>query len=410
VLKLLELQRHALLMYTSCGWFFDEISGIESVQVIQYAARAIQLAGELFEQDLEPEFLNRLERARSNLPEHSDGRAIYAKFVKPAMIDLPKVTAHYAISSIFNKHPEKIRVFSYTFEDEDRQVFISGKSRLGIGRVRVISEITLDSAVLSYAMLYLGEHNVTGGVRCFGSNEAYDIMAREIRETFEHADFPETIRLIDRHFESTPYSLKSLFKDEQRRILEEILATTREDLEGRFRLIAERYEPLMRFLQDVHTPLPPALKMVSNYVLHDDLIRQFQADQIELDRLRSLLEQAVAREAVLDPDVSYWVKHWLEERMRELAGNPADVERIAAIEAVAALVLPLPLGLNLWKVQNTYWELLQNVVPSFRTRADGGNAEARLWLERFLKLGQCLRFSTDPQLNQAAPAAHEQAA
>jgi alpha-amylase/alpha-mannosidase (GH57 family) len=47
-LKLMEMQRHAMLMYTSCGWFFDELSGIETTQVIQYAARTIQIYQELF--------------------------------------------------------------------------------------------------------------------------------------------------------------------------------------------------------------------------------------------------------------------------------------------------------------------------------------------------------------------------
>ena len=77
VLKLLEMQRHAMLMYTSCGWFFDELSGIETVQVIQYAGRAIQLARETSGIDLEPEFIEQLALARSNLPELGDGALIY---------------------------------------------------------------------------------------------------------------------------------------------------------------------------------------------------------------------------------------------------------------------------------------------------------------------------------------------
>jgi hypothetical protein len=83
VLKLMELQRHAMLMYTSCGWFFDEISGIESVQVVQYAARALQLAKELFGEDLEPEFLKRFEAAKSNLAENQDGRKILKNLSNP---------------------------------------------------------------------------------------------------------------------------------------------------------------------------------------------------------------------------------------------------------------------------------------------------------------------------------------
>ena len=73
--KLLEMQRHAMLMYTSCGWFFDELSGIETVQVIQYAGRVVQLAEELFGNDIERRFLDKLALAKSNLPEHGDGAA-----------------------------------------------------------------------------------------------------------------------------------------------------------------------------------------------------------------------------------------------------------------------------------------------------------------------------------------------
>ncbi|MFH1647328.1 MAG: DUF3536 domain-containing protein, partial [Chloroflexota bacterium] len=100
-LKLLELQRHAMLMYTSCGWYFDDLSGIETVQIIQYAGRAVQLARELTGEDLEPGFLQRLELVKSNLRQHGDGKRIYDTFVKPAMIDLTKVAAHFAISSVF---------------------------------------------------------------------------------------------------------------------------------------------------------------------------------------------------------------------------------------------------------------------------------------------------------------------
>jgi alpha-amylase/alpha-mannosidase (GH57 family) len=74
-LKLLEMQRHAMLMYTSCGWFFDEVSGIETLQVLQYAGRVIQLARETGNLDLEPRFLERLAAAQSNVPEFGDGAA-----------------------------------------------------------------------------------------------------------------------------------------------------------------------------------------------------------------------------------------------------------------------------------------------------------------------------------------------
>ena len=101
-LKLLELQRHAMLMYASCGWFFDELSGIETVQAMLFAGRAVQLAQDLFGDSLESQFMERLASAQSNLPEYGDGRRIYEKFVRPAMVDWEQVGAHYAVSSLLN--------------------------------------------------------------------------------------------------------------------------------------------------------------------------------------------------------------------------------------------------------------------------------------------------------------------
>ena len=389
-LKLMELQRHAMLMYTSCGWFFDEISGIESVQVVQYAARALQLCKEIFGRDLEPEFLKRFENAKSNIPEHHDGRWIYEKFVKPAMIDWPEAEAHYAISSLFRQYEHQTRIFSFSFEDEERHLLNAGKTRLAVGRTRIRSEITQESDLLAYGVLYLGEHNLTGAVRRFESPQAYQAMFEEIKKAFDAADYPETIRLLDRHFGGTPHSLKSLFKDEQRRILEEILASTHEDLESRFRLITERYTPLMNFLQNVGAPLPRALETAREYVLHEDIRRRLEADPIDFDQLRALLTEAQLRDAqVLDANLSYAVKNRMERMIQQLVESPRDLNGMSALDQLARLVMPIPLGLNLWKVQNTYWELLRNADKNRPAEADQG----RDWTDKFAELGRTLGFS-----------------
>jgi len=404
VMKLMELQRHAMLMYTSCGWFFDEVSGIETVQVVQYAARALQLANDLFTKDLEPGFLERFEAAKSNMPENSDGRRIYEKFVKPATIDWPKAVAHYAISSLFHQYPDHTRVFSFCFEDEHRLLLTAGKTRLATGRTKIISEITQETDVMAYAILYLGEHNLTGSVKKFDSSEAYENMVRELQAAYETADFPEAIRVMDRHFGECSYSLKSLFKDEQRRILNEILASTREDLEGRFRLITERYAPLMKFLLSAGAPLPSPLEVATDLVLQSDMRKTIESDPINYEQLRSLIREAQARgNKVLDSEISFVVKNRMEKMILHLAEQPQTIERMHVLEELAEIVVPLPLGLNLWKVQNTYWEMLQKVLPQFQERVAAGDQNAQNWLNHFRALGELLSF-TVKNLQPAAPA------
>ncbi len=265
-LRLLEMQRHALLMFTSCGWFFDEISGIETVQVIQYAARAIQLASELTNENIESGFLEILEKAKSNIPENENGRVVYEKFAKPAVMTREGVGAHYAISSLFESYPEEAKIYSFNVRQEDRQLLKAGSARLAIGRIAVRFGITLARDELIYVVVHMGDHNLSCGVRHDGDPEGYLKMAGEMRADFERADFPALIRLMDKHFGQTHYSLKNLFRDEQQKVLNQILAVTRDEINNTYRLITDRYGPLMRFLADIRVPplksLEPAMEFV----------------------------------------------------------------------------------------------------------------------------------------------------
>src|SRR5208283_1253587 len=187
VLKLMELQRHAMLMYTSCGWFFDELSGIETVQVIQYAGRVLQLADQLFSGSFEPGFLEHLERAKSNIPEHRDGRTVYEKWVRPAMLDMKDVGAHYALSSLFQDIGERSSIYAYSATREDYRSFQVGGSRLVIGRATVTSEITRIFSSLCFGVLHLGDHSIACGTGEYQGAQKYEALAKEISAAFAGA-------------------------------------------------------------------------------------------------------------------------------------------------------------------------------------------------------------------------------
>jgi alpha-amylase/alpha-mannosidase (GH57 family) len=82
----LELQRMLLLMYTSCGWFFNDISGIETIQILKYAARAIDLMDQLRLPSVRERFIEILSEAKSNRPEMGTGADIYRRFVEPLKV------------------------------------------------------------------------------------------------------------------------------------------------------------------------------------------------------------------------------------------------------------------------------------------------------------------------------------
>jgi alpha-amylase/alpha-mannosidase (GH57 family) len=392
-LRLLEMQRHTLLMYTSCGWFFDELSGLETVQIIQYAGRALQLAQTVLGLDLAPAFLDLLAKAPSNLPEHRDGRTVFEKFVKPAIIDREKLGAHFAVSSLFEEHPAKGRIYACQFEQQHRQALTAGKAKLIVGCSRLTFEITRATDVLTYAALHLGDHNVNAGVRSFRSSEEFQVMISEFSEAFNRADFPQVIRLMDRHFGDSNFSLKNLFRDEQRRILQQILAATGKDLESHYRQITDQHTPLMRFLKDIGAPLPGALRTAADYILNCDLQRQFESAEPDPARVRALAEQAQAGNVELQRDaLDYAIKGSLDQRMEHLAKTPDDLAWLARTADLAEVVRAMGLEVNLWKTQNLCFQMLKQVYPRVRARAAQGEAPAQEWAQHFQKLSQQLGF------------------
>jgi alpha-amylase/alpha-mannosidase (GH57 family) len=383
-LKLLELQRHTMLMYTSCGWFFDELSGLETVQVIQYAGRAIQLAKEAFGEFDESPFLERLAHAKSNIPENGDGAQIFEKFVKPAIVDLPKVAAHYAVSSLFDSYPEKARIYCYTVDREDYRMLEAGNTKLVVGRVRLTSEITLDAATLSLCGLYFGDHNVTCGVRIARPLEEYQRAVQEAAEAFERADIPAIIRLLDRDFEGGTYSLKSLFKDEQRRILSIILESTLSEAEENFRRLYEQHASLMRFLADIGTPLPKAFRAVAEFALNSELRQAFLTKDLNPERIVRLFEEARSVKVEFDaPTLEYALRRRVEEVAESFAAQPDDLSSLEKLETTVGLACTAPFEVGLWKAQNICFELIQDVYPRMRSKIEQGDESAKAWVERF---------------------------
>lgn len=389
-LKLLEMQRHAMLMYTSCGWFFDEISGIETTQVLQYAARAIQLAEEVSGLSLEADFLRALENAPSNIAEHGNGAKIYEKFVKPARLDLLRVGAHYAISSLFEEYPPDTGIYCYAAHNELYEKKAAGKLKLSVGKTRLVSDITWDETVISFATLHLGDHNVNGGVRNFMGEAAFNEMQREINAAFSRTDVPEVIRLMDKHFGANNYSLWHLFRDEQRKVLNQILEATLQQVEEAFRRLYDDHYPLMRFLQSLHAPLPKPLLITTEYTLNAELKRIFAAEEIDMEKLTKLIEEAKKWPLPIDAAVIGFVASaWINARMAELAKQPQDVTLMERMQSVLKLLSALAVEPDLWKAQNIYFAILQRHYQALPERAE---AIIQDLFAAFHELGRCLRM------------------
>jgi alpha-amylase/alpha-mannosidase (GH57 family) len=390
-LRLLEMQRHALLMYTSCGWFFDELSGIETVQVIEYAARAVQLAKTWCGEQIETGFLEQLAHAKSNLPEHGDGRAIYEKWVKPTSISLSKVTAHYAMSDLFEQYPDTTDIYCYNVARHEQRMISAGNTRLVVGQARVTSHITHDADEFSFTALHFENHNLTGGVRITRSDEEYAHMVQELTDAFDHADLATTIRLLDDNFDRRLYSLSQLFRDEQLKILDIIMEGERQSAEGQNQSIYDRNVALLRFLADQHIPPPDVLKFAAETALHARLRAAIEADPLNPDLVRQLLHEAALSGVTLhSEELNYRLRGRLNTIIDAFRDDPADTDRLAGAVAAAALARDMPGEVDLWHAQNVYYDLLQRHGADWRDQMAQAADGAHEWWEQITRLGDLL--------------------
>jgi alpha-amylase/alpha-mannosidase (GH57 family) len=392
-LELMEMQRHAQLMYTSCGWFFDDISGIETVQVIAYAARVLQLAREAFHElaaPLEPAFVATMALARSNVAAIGDGAQIYKEQVSTKQLGLEQVAAHYAISSIFSSFAEETDLFCFRIWRNSYDVYTSGRGRLALGRVKIVGAITGKQRGFSFAVLHFGDQNITAAVKAYEPDDAaaFEAFASQAAGHVQRADFPEVIRLLDRYYGHMDYSLTSLFTDEQRRIVQLILNSTLTDIEKSLTTIYDDHASLLHFLSQAGLPKPPALILAAGFAINAGLRRALDNDPIDQPQLRSFLSLAKADQVSLESaTLSFIADQRMKRAMVELQMSSGSLEALDRALSLARILTELPFDLNLWQAQNIWYEILRT--SSYALTALTADDRPG-WEKDFSELGTCL--------------------
>ena len=396
-LKLLELQRHAMLMYTSCGWFFDEVSGIETVQVLHYAGRAIDLAQQVFGEPLEGDFLPRLAKAKSNLPEHGDGARIYEKFVKPSRVDLLKVGSHYAGSSIFETYGEHAELYCYAVDRKEHSCRQSGNAKLVIGKAQFTSTITQESATLDFGAVHFGQHHLAVGVRADGGAEVDRARWNALIEAFsldERKNDEAGIRSCLRQVFGEVHSLEALFRDEQRKVLCALSNSVLAEVDAAHRQVYERHAEFMRFLVSSGMPLPKSFQASARSALNSFLRDALAADELRSDYVHSLLAEVKALDIILDAATLEFVMRKRIEKIAEtVAANVADLRSIERLQKVVALARSLPFTVDLWWVQTLCHEWMGQAYAEFLSKANDGEKNAQEWLAQVSALSEQLLFS-----------------
>jgi len=283
-LRLLEMQRNALLMYTSCGWFFEEISRPEGVQILRYACRAIELAETVSGQLLETEFIGRLAQAPSNNQHFQNGAEVYQYLVKPAQITLEQIAAHYAFSSLFQPQPKPDYHYAYHLTQKDYHRQTIGALTLAMGELKMQSRTTGEIAHVVFAVLHLGGWDFHCCVQPFPGRTTYVMQLEQIFATFKHGSVGKTILAMKAHFGEQSLGLENLLVEKRMEIMQQLAQQTKNRLHELYtQIYRDNYSILVAFHQD-RLPVPRELQVAAEITLSQRCLNSLQQlEQVEED-------------------------------------------------------------------------------------------------------------------------------
>ncbi len=270
-MKLLEIQRQAMLMYTSCGWFFSEISGIETVQIMKYAARVIQLLKDFSRKDFETPFLEILSEAKSNIPEFGNGKDIFERFVRPSIVTPKQIVCLWAVSSLYRDVDDEELIYSYKIKQNSYKKISKSDSQLVIGNIEVESQITLERKNMMFALLQFADGNFHCAISSY-SDEFMDVR-KDLIQTYLSSPVTEILRAIDKHFGEEYFTLKDIFIEARQKLLKTLLKDKLASFANTYETLYNEGKGSIYQLCSLGLETPVEFKLAAQYVL----TKQFNA-------------------------------------------------------------------------------------------------------------------------------------
>jgi alpha-amylase/alpha-mannosidase (GH57 family) len=356
IIRLLEMQRQSLLMFTSCGWFFEEVSRIETIQILQYANRAIQLAEIVAGINLEGEFMEKLIEAKSNDVKLKNAALIYEKQICPKRISLTKVGMHYAVASLFDDNPEKLRILNYSCSSDPFERYYAGVQILAIGRTEIKSMLTFSKKQFSFAVLYIGQHHIIGSALSI-SEDIFNEMKEEIVQAFKDSKVYQVVDIMQQYFGGSNFSFFELFKDERTKVLKKILESSVESAANSYKRIFDRNYNLLNVIKAADMAVPSVIKRNTEIVINIELHQSLQKPDSDLRKLKHLVEEVEKWQIPVEKRLlSFETTNKINGLIQKFLMQPDNPKILKEISEVLSLVEQIDLDPSLNMLQN---QLLQ---------------------------------------------------
>lgn len=279
--SLLEMQRAALLMFTSCGWFFDDVSGGESIILMKYAARAIELAKRTgATASIEEAFTKELARAESNvarklaLPTDAtgagpvNGRELYEHRAKSVGVTVDKVVTTYALRTLSDGARRSTNLYAYRVTHHEEVPLRKGPVPCLVGHVTVEDERTFERSDVAYALAHFGGLDFRCATKPFTSAQDTAALVERVRSAALEGTTPAMMRALDDAFgEDSAHTLQDAFLDVRQEAARGIGREKVRVLSVVGAELLDNHRSLLSSLRQLGVPLPAHVETLASHVL-----------------------------------------------------------------------------------------------------------------------------------------------
>ena len=386
---LMESQRMSLYMFTSCGWFFDDISGLEAAQVLKYAARAMDLVRPWVKKDLEDVLMGFLSRATSNDPVYGDGVRVYQRLAQPSRINPSNATAHYALGTLAGDYSRDTCVFSEMVRSVWQRDLRDHDLHAVLGESQIAEKVTGQEYRRTYLALRRGASQL---ICLIGESVAkldQEQLVKELEPLLASAE-PEKIQLVFsrqmRQIKS--YEFQDLIPDTRKCLVEGLSRIICGQIKASILEHEEALREFMLFLEHTGESAPQMLGNAFSLFISDQLAALMTSGQKQLDAdwedFNRIVKQARHLELALnEPELRKKAQEIILREMEKLtlSGNPDAMKKVINF---LNMVEELHLELDLWECQNMFYDLYKD--PHFIQRLNSKASSI------FRKLGERLGF------------------
>ena len=394
-LELLEMQRFTLLMFTSCGWFFDEISQLESMLLLKYAAMAIDLSMKTGAAPIGDAFVEMLRRAPSNVAEYGNGANVFLQKVKPEIVGRNRVVANYAIHSLAVPSQRQFQIYTYGIEPREEEDLGSNPVSCLCGRVSIKDDRVLVEEDFLYAVLHFGGLDFRCSVKPYTGPEEYESILHGLQDAVEEQNTIKMVRVLDEKFGTEHFGLSDVFRDLRSSIALDIGRKTLSKYTDLQRSLFHAYKPIILSLRqwgitipsDLHVPVRRVLSDEAEQLIEDILSHEEETLTPRLwDASDFFFRAHMARFGSLQEEAGTWGVSLKLESVSEKLGRilvetaeelvrTFDQRDAGRFFRLLSICTALDVKPETWKLQTRYFEFISRALENPKLRTKIGSIE-----------------------------------